>query len=196
MANSERPLTQAESLALITSMINKAKEKVTESGTLYLAWGWLILFCCLVQFSALHFFNYPNAYFVWISTWLLLIYQFYYIRKKRKSRKVKTYMREINGYVWAVFFICLVLIFFIQIKLNTYQTFNPILLVMYGMPTFLSGIILKFKPLVIGAVCCWILSVICVFTPLEYQMLLISLAIIAGWIVPGYILKQKFKKEI
>ena len=196
MPKAEIKMTEKESLELITSMINKAKEKVTESGTLYLVWGWLILFCCLVQFSALHFFNYPHADYVWISTWLLLIYQVYYIRKKRKRSKVKTYMRELSGYVWAVFFICLVLMFFIQIKLNTYQTFNPLLLVMYGMPTFLSGIILRFRPLVVGAICCWILSIFCVFTPLEYQLLLISLAIVAAWIVPGYILKQNFKKEI
>lgn len=43
MEMEEIKMTEKESLELITSMINKAKNKVTESGALYLFWGWLIL---------------------------------------------------------------------------------------------------------------------------------------------------------
>ncbi len=195
MPANEIKMTEKESLELITSMINRAKEKVNESGTLYLIWGWLILFCCLVQFVGLHFLNYPNAYLIWFLTWILAIYQVFYIRKKRKSSTVKTYMREINGYVWLVFFICMILIFFIESRFQVYSISNPLLLVLYGMPTFLSGIILKFKPLIIGGICCWALSVLSTFIPFDYQLLLIAIAIISAWIVPGYILKQNSKKE-
>jgi hypothetical protein len=195
MENAEIRMSEKESMELIASMINKAKGRVNENGTLYLLWGWLILICCLIQFAGLHFFNYANSYFIWFSTWILLIYQIFYIRKKRKGSTVKTYMREVNNYVWLVFFICMMLVFFIEMKLNAYYIFSPLLLVLYGMPTFLSGIILKFKPLIMGAICCWALSVLSVFTPFDYQLLLIALAIISAWIVPGYILKQNFKKR-
>ena len=66
---------------------------------------------------------------------------------------------------------------------------------MYGMPTFLSGIILKFKPLIIGAICCWLLAVATPFANYDYQFLLMACAVIAAWIIPGYLLKEKFKKE-
>ena len=188
-------MSEKESLQLITSMINKAKNRVTETGTLYLLWGWLILICCLVQFIALHFFNNENAYYVWFSTWLLLIYQIFYLGKKRKSRKVRTYTGEINAFVWLVFFICLMLTVFIGIQFKRYEMIDPLLLVLYGMPTFLSGIILKFKPLVIGGISCWLLAVVSVFLPTEYQLLCIAGAVIFAWIVPGYLLKANFKKE-
>jgi hypothetical protein len=68
-------------------------------------------------------------------------------------------------------------------------------LILYGMPTFLSGVILKFKPLMVGAVCCWTLAIISPFINVQYQLLLIAGAVIAAWIIPGYLLKRKFKKN-
>jgi len=195
MEHAEAKMSEKESIELIASMINKAKNRVGETGTLYLLWGWLILICCLIQFIGVHFFNYENSAYIWFSTWLLLIYQLFYIRKKRKSRKVRTYTGEINAFVWLVFFICMMLSLFIGIQLKRYEIIDPMLLVLYGMPTFLSGVILKFKPLIIGGICCWVLSGLSVFTPLEYQILLIVAAVISAWIIPGYLLKANFKKE-
>jgi hypothetical protein len=34
-----------------------------------------------------------------------------------------------------------------------------------------------------------------VFLPLRYNLLMVSLAVIAAWIIPGYMMKQKFAKE-
>ncbi|MEO6836753.1 MAG: hypothetical protein ABI185_00090 [Ginsengibacter sp.] len=194
MESDEIRMTEKESMELITSMINKAKDRVSETGTLYLLWGWLILICCIVQFIGFHFFNYINSYYIWFSTWILVIYQFFYLGKRKNVNKVKSYTGEINGFVWLVFFICMMLVIFIGSYLKKYEIINPVLLVLYGMPTFLSGIILKFKPLIIGGICCWALSVLSVFIPGDYQLLLTAAAVIAAWIIPGYILKQNFKK--
>lgn len=161
---------------------------------MYLLWWWLIPFCCIFQFVALQFFN-INAYYVWYSTWLLLVYQFFFLRKKRKARKVRTYTEEINGFVWLVFFICLVLVIFILIQFERYELINSMLLVLYGMPTFLSGIILKFKPLIIGGVCCWLIALASPFISFNYQLLLIAVGVSAGWIIPGYLMRQKFKNR-
>ena len=195
MESDEIRMTEKESMELIASMINKAKGRVNETGTLYLLWGWLILICCIVQFIGLHFFNYINSYYIWFSTWILLFYQFFYIGKRKNASKVKTYTSEINGFVWLVFFICLMLVIFIGNYLKKYEMINPVVLVLYGMPTFLSGIILKFKALIIGGICCWVLSILSVFILGDFQLLLVSAAVISAWIIPGYIFKQNFKKE-
>ena len=191
----EKQMTETESLQLITSMINKAKNRFNETGMLYLLWGWLILACCVVQFVAIHFFNNNKTYYVWYSTWLLLIYQFFYLRKKKASRKVKMYTGEIIGFVWLVFLIMYALLVFILLYMNAGAVISPAILVMYGMPTFLSGIILKFNPLKTGGICCWLLAICSPFVTGEYQLLLIASAVIIAWIIPGYLLKQKFKKE-
>ncbi len=191
----DEPLSGKESLDLITSMINKAKGRITETGVFYLLWGWLIFICCIVQFVGLHFFNYVNSYYIWYFTWIFVILQFFYIRKQKKLIRVKTYTDEINGFVWLAFFICIVLVIFISIHFKYYEIIYPLILVMYGMPTFLSGIILKFRPLIMGGACCWVFSFLSVFITPDYQTLFIAAGVIAAWIIPGYILKQNFKKE-
>jgi hypothetical protein len=188
-------MTEAESMQLISSMINKAKNRFNETGFLYLLWGWVVLMCCMTQFVAAYFFKNENAYYVWFATWIVLVYQIFFLRKKRKARKVRTYTDDINQFVWITFFICGMLLVFILMQFKAFEVINPAILVMYGMPTFLSGIILKFKPLIIGGIFCWLFAAMSPFIDFQFQLLLIACSIIAGWIIPGYLLKQKFKKE-
>jgi|SRR5690348_2475400 len=191
----ESIMTEQESMTLITSMINKAKNDFGERGLLYLIWGWVILCCCLIHFVGLYFFNYPNISLVWLVVYVVLIFQIIYMRKERRIYRTKTYTGEINGFVWITFAICMTLTIFICIIFQKYELINPLLLVLYGMPTFLSGIIIKFKPLIFGAICCWVLAVVSPFVNVEYHLLLIAAAVIAAWIIPGYLLKQKFNKQ-
>ncbi len=191
----EISMTETESLQLITSMINKAKNRFTETGMLYLLWGWLILICCVIEFVGIHFYKYDKVYFVWYSTWGLLIYQFFYIAKRKKKRKVRMYTGEIIMYVWIVYIITYALFIFILVYVKAYSAINPAILATYGMPTFLCGIILKFKPLKIGGICCWLLAFASPFVNYDYQFALIACAVTAAWIIPGYRLQQKFKKE-
>jgi hypothetical protein len=191
----EKIMTETESIQLIASMINKAKNNFSEKGLLYLIWGWVILFCCITNFVGTYFFSYDKISFVWLIIYIVLIFQIFYLRKIRKARATKTYTGEINAFVWIVFSICMVLIIFICLAFKRYELIDPMLLVLYGMPNFLSGIILKFMPLIIGAICCWGLAIISPFINIEYQLLLIACAVIVAWIIPGYLLKQKFKKE-
>jgi hypothetical protein len=191
--NGEQSMTEKESMELITSMINKAKNRFTESGTLYLLWGWLIFLCCIIQFVGLHFLNYDKVYYVWYSTWILLIYQFFYISKRKKDRKVRMYTGEIIIYVWIVFVITYALLLFILFYNGALSCINPAILATYGMPTFLVGIILKFKPLKIGGICCWLFAIAAPFASYDYQFLFIASAVIIAWVVPGYIFQHKFK---
>ena len=170
MENEETIMSERESMELITSMINKAKNRFSEQGFLYLLWGWVILVCCIAQFVLSHFFNVANANYVWLLTWLVVIYQTFYLRKNRKKEKAKTYTDEITSMVWITFFICLILVTFICIRFKKYEMINPIMLVLYGMPTFLSGFIMKFKPLMIGGICCWLIAFVSPFIAFEYQI--------------------------
>ncbi len=191
----EKQMSDKESLELIALMINKAKNRFSENGFLYLLWGWVILICCLSQFSLLYFFSYEGAYYIWYLTWIAVIGYVFYLNKKKKNRIIRTYTDEINGFVWLVFIICTALLVFILINAEAINYINPAILVMYGMPTFLSGIILKFRPLIIGGICCWLLSLLSLLTEYDFQLLLIAIAVIAAWLIPGYLLQKKYKKE-
>ena len=195
---SEDNLSGRQSLELIQSMINKAKNQFGENGHLYLVWGWVVLFCSIAQFTLLHFFGYEKHYMVWMFTWLVVIYQFVYLFRNRKKQKIKTYTAEILAYVWLVFVILMILtatLFSILVRGNVNTLINPIVLSLYGMPTFLSGKILRFNPLVAGGVCCWILSLIAAFVPYDLQLLFYGIAVIIAWIVPGYLLRKRYQTE-
>lgn len=188
-----------QSLLLIESMINRAKDKFAEDGSMYLLWGWVVFICSLTQFVLMHFFKYPYHYIVWFASWIILIYQFVYIRKKIKRRRVRTYTGYILGYVWLTFVIVIFLLAFLIGRLTEgdyYIHISPILLTIYGIPIFLSGIILRFKPLVIGGIGCWTLSIAAMLIEnYDYQFLLIPLAMIIAWIIPGYLLRAKYKLQ-
>ncbi len=188
----EEPLNEKSSLQIIEAMINKAKNNFSESGTLYLVWGFAVLICSLCEFIARYFFNFEDAHIVWFLTWAVAVYQVFYLSRKNKTEKVKTYTDEIIGFVWLCFIICFVMMLFILIRRDAYVLIYSAILVLYGMPAFLSGIILKVKPLIVGGICCWVLAAASSFTPFAFQGLLICAAVILAWIIPGLYMRKRF----
>jgi hypothetical protein len=194
----EDNFTPEKSLQAIHSMIETAKDHLSENGHLYLLWGWVVLICSLTEFILIQL-GFTNHGAVWFLTWLALIYQFIYLRKQHGKEKVRTYAGSMIGFVWLAFLILMVLMTFLLLHGNekaNYQLFYPVFLALYGMPTFLSGALLKFRPLIAGGIGCWLLSVLSVYILPEYQLLLISTAMIIAWIVPGYLLRAKYKKQL
>ena len=192
----EKNFTHVESLALIESMINKATNRFNEDGFLYLLWGWVVLLCSVAEFILLRI-QYEKHYLVWVLTWAAVIYQIFFLRKKHRRQTVRTYTDDILKYVWITFIVLMFLSGFLFGAIlgdNYYKMIDPVFLLLYGMPTFLSGIILRFKPLIRGGIGCWLLSILCTVIPIDYQLLLVSAAMIIAWIIPGYLLRSKFKQ--
>ena len=191
----QEQFNEQNSLALIQSMINKAKNNFSESGTLYLVWGIVVFICSIVQFVGVHILHNDKFYLVWFLTWAVVIYQVFFLKRKRKTETVKTYTNDILKYVWICFVIGMFLIILILLVHKAYNSINPAILVLYGIPTFLSGMILKFRLLSIGGICCWLLACAVMFVNFQYQVLFIAAAVLVAWIVPGIYLRKKFLQE-
>lgn len=185
-----------ETLQLIESMINKAQNRFGENGVLYLLWGWVILGCSLLHYSMIRWTDIKNPELIWFTTLIAVAYQIFYHARQVKKQTVRTYTDEIISYVWIVFGISGGIATFILGRSNTWISMYPMILMLYGMPTFLSGAIMRFQPLMFGAVVCWILAVVATFIDPLNTLLLVALAVIAAWIIPGYILKMKYKAAI
>ena len=80
-----------DSLLLIDSMINQAKNRFTDNGFLYLLWGWVIFACAIFHFVAIKYNLFKHPEFVWMVTWAVVIVQVIYLVKAKKKEKVKTY---------------------------------------------------------------------------------------------------------
>ena len=196
----EKPFSEHDSLKLIESMINKARNEFHENGHLYLVWGWVVLICSLAQFILMRVVHYAEYYQVWFVTWLAVAYQLYYLAKRKKKRKVRTYTDGILANVWLAFGVSMLLTGFVSGMSQTAGAIsdNPtpaLFLVLYGIPTYLSGIILRFIPLKAGGIACWFLAIAGTFIPSDYRILLLGLAVIAAWIIPGYLLRRRYDQK-
>jgi hypothetical protein len=118
-------LSASDSLKLIESMIHQAQNRFTENGTLYLLWGWTVFLCSLVQYFFLKLTSYSNASLIWLLVVFVMLYQIFYLSKKRQTVKVRTYTDEIIGYVWMTFGICMGLLIIIMNKLHIWMLFYP-----------------------------------------------------------------------
>lgn len=188
-------LSPQESLLLIDTMINKARNRFTENGFMHLLWGWLIFACALLHFIFVKFEILPHPEIVWGATWLAVIFQVIYFSRKKKKEKVKTYSDGIINGTWVSFGMCMFILIFILNRYDIWPAVFPLILMMYGIPTFLSGTAMQFTPLKIGGVICWVLSITATFVPPLYVLLLLALAVIAAWIVPGYIMRNRYNKQ-
>jgi len=191
-------MTSEEGLEIIQAMINKAKHQFGDNGHLYLMWGWVVLFCSLTQFVMLTYFHFSYHYMIWFLTWPAALYQAIYLYRRKNQKRVKTYTDDILTNVWLVFVILMFLFgyMFGTIMGQDYYLFiNPGFLALYGMPTFLSGIILKFRPLIIGGICCWLLAMFSALATPTFHLLFQAAGVIIAWIIPGYMMRLRFKKQ-
>ena len=190
----DQNFSEQESLQLITKMINQAKNYYYESGLGALLWGFTNVICfTLAYLDAKKWIDMPfNPFFLMAITVAL---QFYFDRKEKKFKTATTYLDEVHGYIWIAFAVAVLIVSiaggFAQLR---YWTL-PILLVLFGMPTFTSGCIMKFTPFIIGGIICWLLSIAAFFYKSFDSYLLVAAGAAAAWIIPGFILRIRFNKN-
>ncbi len=190
MAYTEQAPREQESLELIHKMISSAKRDFEDDSFHYLLWGWLVFIACFLQFTMMKLDpSYSNF------GWMILmpaggIASMIYGYRQGKKQRIKTYTDEILKYVLIAFLVTLftVLLFMSKLGLMAY----PLVMMVYGIWLFTSGGIIQFKPLIIGGILNWILGIISAFVLFETQLVLLALAVLLGYIIPGHLLKKKF----
>ena len=188
----EKQLTESESLEVIQRMIQTVKNDLEDNSFYFLLWGWLVFVASLGHFF-LWKMDYSHPEIVWLLMPAGAVITFIYGMKQGKKQKVKTYIDDIMKYVLISFLVslCIVLFFQVSLKLNCY----PMVMMIYGMWLFISGGAIKFKPLIIGGIINWILCIAAFFVSFEMQLLLLALAVLLGYIIPGHMLKSKYNKQ-
>ncbi|MBK6993404.1 MAG: hypothetical protein IPH31_00205 [Lewinellaceae bacterium] len=71
----------------------------------------------------------------------------------------------------------------------------PIILVLTGFATFMSGIILSFKPLVFGAAAIWAGALWCLFLSPGQHLLVQAASAVFGYLLPGYLLNHQMRES-
>lgn len=189
MENEEKMMTGEESLRIITEMINKTKVNILQGSFHLLLWGWLIFAISLTEYLLYKFTDFTHPYYVWFLVIPgIFVSMIYGIVNGRKA-KVHTYADRVFMWTWMGYIIAAAVLFVIQSK--SMETVAPYILLLSGLPTFVSGFIIKFKPLIAGGICFWIIALIVNFAGPSLAPLGTPLAMLTGYLIPGYLLKNK-----
>lgn len=180
-----------EKLNVIYDMIENSKTKIRENAFFYLLWGWLVLIASLSHFILMKL-GFFYSFLAWpiIMSIGMVVSVITGIRMGKRSG-YRTHIDTSMIYLWyGFFFTIIVLLAFAGGGKLSWEVFNPLIISMYGLGTFVSGGILKFRPLIFGGMCCWVIALCAFFIPGEYTLLLISVSIIIAYLIPGYLLRK------
>lgn len=178
-----------ESLALIAEAIRKTKENFRENSRFFLLWGWLtavasVAFFLLHQYTETRFFFLPFPALVLAGIVTTLIWY----RQDRMAAPTESYLAYFLNRLWLVVGISFILVVFVSVS----RGWPPFLftLVVAGVGTLVSGLSMKFRPLAWGGVLFFAAAIAGTWLPVSWLPLLNGIAMIGGYLIPGYLLKS------
>ena len=174
-------------------MISKTRQSMSDNSIYFLVWGWLSFFASTGQFVLKNILNYDKHYLVWPVVVIGIIFTLSRSRKEEKERRVKTYLDESISHLWLGMAASFFVLSLILTKLGWGTVVFPFFIMLYGLGTFVSGSVLRFRPLIVGGILAWILAIGATWVSYDYQMLFGAAAILVSYIVPAYLLRRRNK---
>lgn len=188
----EKPLSESESLRLITDMIQKAKRNYQKGGSFHiLLWGWVIMLANFSHYIIQSFTSFEHPYMVWLVTIPAGIISGVYGARQSRNARVSSHLDNIYGQIWLAvgFAIVVVLLFMGNLNFNH----NAVILLFSGIGTYISGRLLRFTPMYWGGLALGIAAVIAFNVAEVNQYLVAGFGILVGYLIPGYLLKKNEK---
>ena len=187
----EEKFSPEESLQIIQSMINQVKSSVKNNSFYLLLWGWLVFAAAVLHFGIMKFTTFDKPWLAWNLMWIGVVVSIVNGIKQSKREKVKTYIGETMrffGISQGIIFCSLAFIFGYY---NLWHFSFPIYLLIYAAACFFMGSVLHFSLLMWAGLSCLLIMVVSMFVDYEWQLLLMALAVMISYIIPGHVLKTK-----
>src|SRR5688572_6155929 len=172
-------LSPLQSLQLIQSMIEKARANLADNRFYFLLWGWLVFTAITGQFLLKVVFDYERHYLVWLLVLLGVVVTVVHGVRTGRSSRVTTYVGDSMRVLWMGMGISFFVLSFIIATSKAGWSFSfPFFIMLYGLGTFVSGKLLRFRPFVVGGIINWLLACAAPFFHFDYQLLFAAAAII------------------
>lgn len=197
-------LTPEEGFKIINKAIANFKINFKEGAQVFLLWGWILILASVSHFIILTILNNMEAqeltYGSWelkgllsLANWVVycllgFILMYFMNRKLHKNKKIYSYLDGYINNLWKVTVFAFFLAALICVKLGI--TPPPVMLLIAGIATTTTGLLIKFRPVIIGGMSFFIFSIASTFVSNEYLALIVSVAIMCGYLIPGYFLKS------
>ena len=187
----DRKLEAAESLELIGRMIENTRSRIVRnSGRPLLAWGYATVLTTLVVWGAVVGFQDPRWNFLWLLLpvlgWLLMRLT----RGKRTEGEARTFVDRVIGNVWFVMGLTAMFVSLLTLFTPIRLPILFIILLIMGMGTAVTGLIIRFTPAVAGGTAAIVLAPLTMLVGNLWQPLLFIVGFVVMMIVPGHILNH------
>jgi len=197
-------LTPEESFSIINKAISNFKMNYKDSSKIFLLWGWILTLASFSNFIIIKILYSIEALELMAGKWELegllsignwalyilagFIIQFFILRKIDENKKVFSYLDNYLTKLWQVTATSCFVATLLCMKLEIAPP--PIMLLIAGIATTTTGLLIKFKPVIIGGIVFFMFSIVTTFVSNEYIALIVGAAIICGYLIPGYFLKS------
>lgn len=194
----ENKLSGEDSLQLIQQMIQSSRDEHQENGDGWLLWGWLLftasVISCVLGYTDLRV--YIDEIWLGMLAVGLILYGLQFRKKLARTKRVQTFMQGLLNRIQKAFFISLLAILAGSYIGNHSFSFGYFY-VLYAFWMFIHGSALRFKPLIIGALVNWAAALAIFYaTDFRHVMMISALAVLIGYLIPGYMLRSEFRKKM
>ncbi len=190
----EKELSPQESLDLINSMIVKARKRYSDNSFYFLLWGWLVIIASLMHYWFVVDSVIEQPSMAWLLMFGGAIISIVYGRRQSKDATVSHYADKLYAWMWMSLGIAMVIVIINGQYLNFQMV--PLILMLAGVGTFVSGAMMGFKILQFGAICLWATAIFAFQLNESNQLLANAVGVAIGYLLPGYIMKTNYKKNV
>lgn len=193
MEPNDTPTSHEESLQIINRMIDTARQHISDNGFHLLWWGWLVLIAALLQYALDRFTSFEQPFLSWLLMIPGAVVSFVYGRRQGRRAMVTSYTDQITLWAWVAVMISMIMVIVFGAKIN-YQI-TPLVLLFAGNATFITGWLLRFRPVRLGATALWGSAIAGFLVSPAEQPLVMAIAICLGYLWPGYLLRAHYRNQ-
>ena len=179
--------SKEEQIEVISKVINSTKENLKPLSVNFIFWGSLIVVMSLIHYSIPQFIQYTeySSLLFWTILPILgMICTIVYNIKIRKVLGYETYLNRVIKIIWGIFNLSW-LVMVVTSLLNGINNPVPEILFLLSTTLITTGIIIKFKPIVIGGILLMLFTVYINFNPNINFLIVNIIGVSLGMLVPG-----------
>lgn len=176
-------------------MIGQAKRNFAHGSSFhFLLWGWVISIANFGHYLLDVFDLYEAPFIVWLITIPAAIASMWYGFRKSKTSRATSHLDKVYSSLWIGIFAMIVICLIFMGKIN--YNHNPIILLFTGLGAFTTGVLMKNRPVIIGSIALWIGACIGLLSSITDQQLIAGIAVLLGYLIPGYMLKRSERNHV
>ena len=191
-----KKFNEKDALAVINQMVGTARRKIADNSFYFLLWGWTTFGGAMMQYVLMKM-EYGQHYLPWpILSGAATVTHIVYAVTVSRNETTKSYLDYFLTVIWICTWGAISLAFVLCVFAASFAVAYMMLLVVYGLGTLITGILIKFKPLIFGAAITWLCSINMLFVSFPEKLIFVAVSIAFGYIVPGHILRRRSRNGI